>query len=354
MYLPAIMMRRWGWPGFLVFAVPNVLGCAAFGYVLRSGDRGARLVAGHARATAWFSSIVVAFHLLFAAFVATELLPDWPPAWAGGAARGLAAVVALLGVSLLAARLPERAWPGVACLVYAVSLVAFAGFLRGPHELAGLTGSRPGPTLVALAPVVAFGFLLCPYLDLTFPRALRRAPSRHAFAVFGVTFTVMIVATVFLWFRPSPLAGALALTHLATQSVFTVAAHLREMRLSAYAECPKRHAALLIVRWVAALAYLVAQAAVRGGPAALGEDAYVRFLVFYALVFPLYVWVFIGPARPVPPTMRALGVFGLVVLACAPFYEIAFVGDATWASLVPLGAFLLWGLARQTPSRPAA
>ena len=35
MYLPVILLRRFGWLGFLAFAVPNVLGCAAFGYVLR-------------------------------------------------------------------------------------------------------------------------------------------------------------------------------------------------------------------------------------------------------------------------------------------------------------------------------
>ena len=31
MFLPIIMLRRFGWPGFLVFAIPNVIGLIAFG-----------------------------------------------------------------------------------------------------------------------------------------------------------------------------------------------------------------------------------------------------------------------------------------------------------------------------------
>ena len=38
MYLPRIMMERHGWAGFLAFAVPNVIGCTAFGFVLRCED----------------------------------------------------------------------------------------------------------------------------------------------------------------------------------------------------------------------------------------------------------------------------------------------------------------------------
>ena len=32
MFLPIILLRNWGWPGFWVFAIFNVLGCAGFGY----------------------------------------------------------------------------------------------------------------------------------------------------------------------------------------------------------------------------------------------------------------------------------------------------------------------------------
>ena len=56
MYLPLILLRDYGWPGFIAFAIPNVLGCAAFGYVvdakrsdaLRARFRGAMIAFGAA------------------------------------------------------------------------------------------------------------------------------------------------------------------------------------------------------------------------------------------------------------------------------------------------------------------
>ena len=35
MYLPVILLRELGWPAVIAFAAPNLVGCAAFGYLLR-------------------------------------------------------------------------------------------------------------------------------------------------------------------------------------------------------------------------------------------------------------------------------------------------------------------------------
>ena len=69
MYLPRIMMERHGWAGFLAFAVPNVIGCTAFGFVLRKRGAATALrtqIEGEAK---WFSSATIAFHVLFAVFL---------------------------------------------------------------------------------------------------------------------------------------------------------------------------------------------------------------------------------------------------------------------------------------------
>ncbi len=71
MFLPIILLRDFGWPGFLVFAVPNVLGCAAFGYVLRDAGRRADLLRRHERAAVLFSATTIAYHMFFMAFLAT-------------------------------------------------------------------------------------------------------------------------------------------------------------------------------------------------------------------------------------------------------------------------------------------
>ncbi|HWB19699.1 MAG TPA: hypothetical protein VG711_05310, partial [Phycisphaerales bacterium] len=65
MYLPRIMIERWGWPGFLVFAVPNVIGCAAMGYVVKSAARSREIGSRHGRAMIAFSIVTIAYHAFF-------------------------------------------------------------------------------------------------------------------------------------------------------------------------------------------------------------------------------------------------------------------------------------------------
>ncbi len=221
MYLPVILLDRYGWPGFVAFAVPNVLGCGAFGYAIGTAERSRRLVVQHGRAAPWFSSVTVAFHLFFAVFLVTVLLPGQE---GGGATdlilRGGVAAAALYTLGWLVSWFDDRSWLVLAAAVYAVSLAVFFAVLPRTTGLADIVPARSPWELVWLLPVIAFGFLLCPYLDLTFHRALQRTPSRHAFAVFGASFTVMIVLTCFLW-NSGPLRW-FGLVHLGLQSVFTV------------------------------------------------------------------------------------------------------------------------------------
>ena len=83
MYLPVILLRELGWPGLLVFAVPNVLGAAAFGYVLGGRLRSDALLARHEPAARWFSIIAIAYHAYFAAFLTTILAPAGHAPWPG-------------------------------------------------------------------------------------------------------------------------------------------------------------------------------------------------------------------------------------------------------------------------------
>ena len=34
MYLPVPLLREYGWAGFLAFAIPNLVGCTVFGYLV--------------------------------------------------------------------------------------------------------------------------------------------------------------------------------------------------------------------------------------------------------------------------------------------------------------------------------
>src|SRR5688572_7339896 len=76
MFLPVLLVRQFGIAAFWVFAVPNVVGAAAMGFVLRDGAS-QRLVERHRGACAAFSVVTIAFHIFFAAWMVRGLLGDW-------------------------------------------------------------------------------------------------------------------------------------------------------------------------------------------------------------------------------------------------------------------------------------
>jgi hypothetical protein len=351
MFMPVLMYERYGVVGFLAFAVPNVLGCAGFGYVLGTRAASERLLATHGLAAMVFSSVAIAFQVFFATYLFTEVVP-----LPGGVAGGTAAGLVLLAAGLTLAWLPDRAWLALAAVTFVLSCVIFVLVRR-----AGTSWPTPDhrlSELAWLAPVIALGFLLCPYLDLTFHRALQRAPSRHAFGVFGVTFTVMILMTCPVWFALPASFRAFGVVHLCAQMIFTVGAHLRELR-TAPRVAPSGRAVLMAAPLVALAVLPIGSAVVGAEPVeglreGVGIDLYVRFLVFYGLLFPAYVLVFVGPARPLPTTPRALLGTATVTIALLPLYEIGFLHGPAWVLAVPIALAAAWLSTRRGPRLGAA
>ncbi len=168
MFMPIILLRDFGWPGFLVFAIPNVLGCAAFGYVLRNAGRRAELLQQHQRAAVLFSATTIAYHMYFMAFLATMIARGAPRTTL--IALGLPAGIYLAGYGF--SWMPQRAWPAAAAALYAASIAVFMGVGTATLSATQWSGTLTTTDLLCLAPALVFGFLLCPYLDLTFKRAL--------------------------------------------------------------------------------------------------------------------------------------------------------------------------------------
>ena len=334
MYLPALMLQRFGWPGLLVFAIPNVLGCAAFGYVLKNRERSLALVIKHRRAMKCFSLITIAYHVFFIGFAAHYLLPAsmqniWLPIVAGPA-------LILTGWALSV--LPYRAMPFFALLVYAGSLLAFA--LHGIDPIRDITGqgSWPADELFWIAPAFTFGFLLCPYLDPTFHRALQQSRSPHAFGVFGIAFTVMVLFTCAYWMIAETKLTWIIGAHLLAQSIFTVAIHMKEVRALSIDCCRWRTSTTMLAPLIAvplAFAGVFFDNPFRGL-----EDIYIRFLVFFGLVFPAYVLLFVGPLKTVGLTRNNLVIYALVVLIGSGCYEAGYLHHMPWAMMIPLVALL--------------
>src|SRR5690242_19014571 len=75
MFLPVLLVRDYGGWGWILFAIPNVLGAAAVGWLYRSMDRD-RVTAAHAPAMTAFSIVTAGFQIFLACWVIDKLPPD--------------------------------------------------------------------------------------------------------------------------------------------------------------------------------------------------------------------------------------------------------------------------------------
>jgi hypothetical protein len=189
------------------------------------------------------------------------------------------------------------------------------------------SGTNPPESLLGLIPVIAFGFIACPYLDLTFHRALEKSPSRHAFLVFGIVFGSTLFGVASFWDLKAngPKITFALLSLWAIQLCFTIGAHAREVR-------PRwRLAGIWVVLLGLALGWITRFAAddslgdFLGG----GEATYLRMLVLYGLVFPFFL---LSRLRKIPDWLS-----WLAIAACLPFYELGFMQNRTDMLFVPIG-----------------
>lgn len=351
MFLPVILLGRYGWWGFLAFAIPNVLGCAAFGYILRSRDNALTLVRRHHVAMRLFSLVTISFHIFFLGFALWLLLPGGIAGEPGEHSLWIAlcAPVVVLMLGQVLAGIPTRYWPLFAIAVYAISLTAFALIGVQPLREIGWSGEHATIDVLWLTPVMVLGFLLCPYLDLTFHRALQASPSRHAFGVFGVGFAVMIVLTCTYWDVLTTGLTWLVLGHVMAQSIFTISAHLREatMQHGSLTVGERRMSGAVAAGFAPLIGLLIAFFGVLWlDPIAASVDNYLRFLVFYGLIFPAYVLAFMAPGgRTI--NQRNVVMYSITCLAFAPLYEAGFLHGHAWVLVIPPTVLLLHWMKRR-------
>ncbi|MBX3355993.1 MAG: hypothetical protein KF724_09885 [Phycisphaeraceae bacterium] len=357
-FLPLLLLRDFGWSGFLVFALPNVLGAAAVGF-LWNRERSERFVRAHPTLLAWFSTATLSFQAFFIAWMApfvimaargrtgegdalTELItaheaplpmvelqraltPDGSAWWMWLAAMVLFAAV--VGSARAMPRAGERAWIWLGVIVTIGSLLLWAceGFRLGE---AGLAGSSALADLGWLAPAIALGFLVCPHLDASFHRVVRHDQSRWPWITFVPAFTAMILMTTSAFLLNAPgepvlLLGGAFVAWWFMQVTFTAAVHARELRALSL-----RHAG-----WMVPAALLIG--AVAGRPGFGSEATYLRFLGLYGAVFPalaLLRWRGYGSAA----------ILGFLAIAI-PAFEVGFIGPRglegprwAWAVLIPV------------------
>jgi hypothetical protein len=311
MYLPVLLLRDLGIGGFLVFAIPNVLGAAAMGWIMRSMGQSRLFIAVHWFAAAMFSIVTIAFHVFFIIWIVRPLAGIWTwPAIAG----------AITVFAILLSRRNAGAWLA-AILAFAVSVAAIIWSVRisavpkiVPRSPTGL----PLIDIAFLAPVCVFGFALCPYLDLTFHRArqaLDRTQARFAFVLgFGVVFLLMLLFTAgYSRWLTGPIGGVIAVIlaiHFIAQCGFTMAVHGQSVLISGGLRLPLAIILVVAIAIAAALGFA-------GGNS--GESIYRFFMGFYGLVFPTYVWLCMIPPR------RSAARAVIAILVAAPMFWMGFI-----------------------------
>lgn len=348
MFLPVLFVRDYGIAGWLVFAVPNVCGAAAMGWMLRSRGQSAALVQRHREACLCFSVVTLLFHVFFIGWIITPMIGSGGPIVLAllsmlafiGATRWLRPGADLVGGALAMVL-------SLGVLVFGLTAGYFPKFPPG-----GLAGTLSPLDLVFLGPVTVFGFLLCPYLDLTFHRArlaTSESDAKIAFTLgFGLFFLAMIVLTLCYagWLAPlaqgvsaatiPPLLRWLIAAHLVVQSSFTMAVHFRAYSSSA-GSLLGIHGVIPLVGCLAVIGLaLWCQSPVRYHGISRGEIVYRCFMAFYGLVFPAYVWLCMVPGRDrrSGATREKLIVLAAAIAIAAPAYWLGFI-ERQMAWLMP-------------------
>ena len=342
MILPALLMDDLGWWALAVFLIPNAIGAALMGTVLRDHEVALRLRQQHDKAIRRFSMVTIAFHLYVLSSIALSV--------EGFPSIGGQASVLILACVLAVGFLAIRRWLVIALAVWLVSVgLAIAFITSGASMVLAEPDTFDTPLardLLPFAPAVALGFALCPYLDATFIRARASTGPTAGKVAFGFgflgPFVIMIAFTVIYGAaiaNQHPVGWTLILAHLAIQGGFTLAVHLRESKLSV----PQRGVTLGMTMVALALSWsLPAGALDWAGNMMAWEVVYRLFLSAYGLFFPAYVLFAMLPSAlgmgPMPKAGRAVA--AITVAAVLPLYGLGFVAlEEQWLPLA-LGVLL--------------
>ncbi len=347
MFLPVLLIRDYGTLGFVVFAVPNVIGAAAMGWTLRGEDASRRMVAAHERTMRLFSDVTVGFQLFFMLALGTMFFGHL-------LAIGLAVMVMLvIGAMVLTDKSARPGWTGLVVWGFSIAMgvLAYESHVLDVSPLATFTAPTSTPDTIWLALSCVFGFALCPYLDLTFHKAWQGAGERRreAFTLgFGGFFLLMIALTALysgalrelLASRTGTAALLPIWLHMTGQIAFTCVVHSRG-RLQSWFELPKRSTGgqgtpkptWSHMDWAGLLAAIgfVALAFFENRTEGL-EVVYRLFMSFYGLLFPAYVLICMVPTwrNPLPPTRRQILAWLLSVLIASPMMYMAFIERRMW------------------------
>ncbi|MFG0246023.1 MAG: hypothetical protein ACF8MF_08260 [Phycisphaerales bacterium JB052] len=348
MFLPVLLLRDFGWLGFLVFAVPNVIGAAAMGWVLKSRGESETFVLKHAKAVWCFSAVTLAFHVFWVLWIFQYLRMGLY--MSQNASYGvLAAFIAFWLVTKRSSyfkRMPQLA---TALWIFS-ALVLVATFVTpdlGPINQRFHKAHPSNAMGLFLLPISTFGFLLCPYLDVTFHHARQQLGNKQRGRIgFTVGFMVMFALMIVLTTRYAPMIndalngqranptqttwiGAVLLAHILFQWVFTVQVHLDRVKAMPIKSVPPYNMLIGVALLAGLIGFFATNLPSIAGLSG-GEIVYRCFIGAYGLVFPTYVLYRAVLARNGARPMSMVAVWGAIVLATPMFWLGFMQGESVW------------------------
>jgi len=355
MYLPMLLMRDGGLPYFFAFLIPNVIGAASVGFVLHSRKKSVRFVTAMRTPMLLFTSATAAFQAFFLAWQGVSLGISYFLHAPAGMVVGITLVLIAIAIRRRVDWIP-------ALLTLACSLALGVALISSPPIVGA---SEPMLALIGLSMVTALGFGLCPYLDLSFNRAVQHAPNPRA--AFGIGFFVIFTAIILVATRgravwtPAVAPFTLSLNwvfgltglHFGAQATFTIAAHTAALRatridgsIEPISKGPRAEVAQhpSLIKWILLPVFIglliggavpfIPMVDLPGFTSSIlaGEFAYRLFLGFYGLIFP--VWLIVALRRPGAMDRVTLVWFAAVCALAGPFLWVGSIGrDEVW--LIP-------------------
>ncbi|MEE9368118.1 MAG: hypothetical protein V3V05_04545 [Pontiella sp.] len=366
MFLPALLLRDMGWAGYWIFAIPNVIGAALVGWSIKSRSSSSSFVENHAAAIWWFSAITLAFHfywiLWFTNFIQAAF--NIPAYYLAGCIGIVCAFALILSRFSRLGKAPQIAFVLLAfSLGVLISTTSTTDLKDASTPLFNSAQQAMAP--LWMFPVMLFGFLLCPYLDITFHHARQQLDSqkngRLGFTIgFVGFFSFMILLTtryagviigamegsqfssiVPLWL------GAAILIHILCQWFFTIHVHLDRMRTLSGAK--RKQPMLVVLLVVSGITGVLAPRLPAYAGLAGGEIIYRLFLSAYGLIFPAYMLHRVIARRKNNTSGWQSGLWISIALA-VPLFWMGFIERQTvW--LIPGMALVLCGSLIQPKKR---
>jgi hypothetical protein len=342
MWLPIYLIHDFGAAGWFAFAIPNVVGAAAVGFVHATPEKARRFRERGAAPMRWFSVVTILFHVGFLGWMTWEQAPHWlAEPWP------LAVPLLALGAGWALSGLKSHAWRTLALALVPIGPILMLLAMRttmgqamAPPPVEGVAETPWALAFYSFG--LAFGFLLCPHLDLSILRVREETPGRagsNAFVLgFGGFFLMNIALTAF--YAGGFLSGWFShylLVYFFLQGTFTIGAHLRELREKGWpAGLGPRNAGpapigFLVLAIACAALALAPELAITLLDQPTSRTLYESFLLAYALPLPAAAWFLLAKRR-----RERLGAwFWASVVLAAPAIVAGAVFGAFWA--VPIG-----------------